>query len=87
MKVGIIRDIFNDKKWSRYSIATKQKDSFGIADRDCKYYNAYETFEEYFGKDFITPMECEVREVEEPNYKIKIIRYGTFNYIHLFYKK
>lgn len=86
MKMGIIRDVFKDEDWCRYSLSTIEKDSFGICDRDSNYYNAYDEFERYFGKDFLKPMPYKERIVKEYYYTIKILQYGDHDFIHLFYK-
>ena len=84
----IIRDIFKDEKWNRYELFKKGKDSFGVVDRNDSFYNCFEEFEYYFGSsDFIKPMTCKEKIINEYNQTIKILSFGDDIKVTLYYTK
>lgn len=84
--IGIIRDLFKDREWVKYTLHKADKDSFGIIDRDNKYYIAFDEFEHYYKGDFIKPLEHIQITRKEHQYTIVSHVYGDNIRIDLYYR-
>ncbi|HSQ87274.1 hypothetical protein, partial [Romboutsia sp.] len=86
-KIRIIRDVFKDENWDRYEIWKEGKDNFGIVDRNNSFYKCFDTFEEYFGSDFIRPMKYTEKTIYEYNQTIKVLLFEDRIKVALYYSK